>query len=768
MIKKSTKGQTALILILLTATALIFLAITLNWGRIAQTKTMLTIAANQSASLMASNVASYGQELKQTNLQDTNEFSYTTSVFLALVYLLIAIIAVIVTQGAALATLGLYLAIATLALQVVVIQPMITSLWNRLQVGQPIQQQFYEGGVASAIQGAVTDQVTISDYFDWNANGRYGTGATNPSNDTVSRFAVFYTDRLKMLNKGYIPQVVLFYNQLKEFMSGATCLQNYTDNQTSAIPINSSCIDPGSGKSYCAANSSDPACTQKIPSLITCTQNAYENSLDSTIPLNFFCPADCLSSSPANPTACKLLVSNAASFQLSDPCTDSDSSLPTYNPYCDPCCQTDTAANNTKSPRPSYCPQTGVPGQCKTNNPYGSSYPYIYDPSYQEYANGVSFLDQFGRDEQKLPSSPPFQPLPGMNPIGNPQFPNGIYPLFWLLKDYSPQADNIDPASATCPSGGQDHWCVAGTYNSGTCIIPPAPVPAGFTDLTQLGQSSFSLPYSCTGKNCCVDSLMSSVSTSANTANINITIGTALPVVTISDPKPAPASYVAGGAFPLSATVTEPSGIISSVVLTINGNTLNPSSYTWGQAAPGQYSIQAVNPVVGFPIPSCDSSTSTDTGGSYTLSVTATDAAGIQGNGSVTITISADPATCAGPSGFNCGTDKCGVSCGICAASASCISSSPGMPGKCCLTACPAGDNCGSIPDGCGNTITCPPDNCSSGNQKCTSNVCTCAPNTCPAGNTGDACGSLSDGCLGTMTCGCLPTHVCGASNTCS
>jgi hypothetical protein len=78
-------------------------------------------------------------------------------------------------------------------------------------------------------------------------------------------------------------------------------------------------------------------------------------------------------------------------------------------------------------------------------------------------------------------------------------------------------------------------------------------------------------------------------------------------------------------------------------------------------------------------------------------------------------------------------------------------------------TACPAGDDCGTAPDGCGGTITCggsctTPQTCGGGG---TPNRCGCKPATsCPAG---DTCGTAPDGCGGVLTCG-----TCGAGQTCS
>jgi hypothetical protein len=509
--KRTTLGQTALILILLTAAALIFVAITLNWGRLAQVKTLLTTAAYESVATLASEAASYGEQEKQTYLQNANYKSSLTGVLLSIIVLIISIICMFIPGlqpvagwAMGLAIAGMVMTFVSIVLQLVWINPMISKLWNNLQKNQPIQQQFYEAGISAALQGAVTDQVNITDYFDWNANGVVGNNASSFPTDIVSRFAIFYTDRLKMLNQPDIPQVVFFYNQLGELMNGETCAQNAIDSclYPGSFSLNSQCPsdcavnDPFTNNKSCVETSADPACQLKIPN----------------------------------------------GFQLNDPCTDSMPGSPTYNPYCDPCCQqvsvlnpeycsvstdtkttpssgssstnctgtTSTGASCNCDPlvsqyvslRPSNCDpglydSNGNP-QCQINNPYNSApggpYPLLYDPSYQEYANNVSFLAQFGRDQQMGPFT--------TNLTSQGLFPNGIYPFFWLMKDYSPEVDNI---VSTSLQSSQSHWCTAST-------APGYTAPAGFSDLAQL-----TLPYACSGQDCCVNGLANSVTSGVPT-----------------------------------------------------------------------------------------------------------------------------------------------------------------------------------------------------------------------------------------------------------
>jgi hypothetical protein len=120
------------------------------------------------------------------------------------------------------------------------------------------------------------------------------------------------------------------------------------------------------------------------------------------------------------------------------------------------------------------------------------------------------------------------------------------------------------------------------------------------------------------------------------------------------------------------------------------------------------------------------------------------------------------------PAGDNCGTvpDGCGgtVSCGTCVAPQTCGGGgTANVCGCTALTKCPAGDNCGAISDGCTGTVICgpkctAPKTCGGGG---TPNVCGCTPfTTCPAG---DDCGTVPDGCGGTLGCG-----TCTAPKTCA
>ena len=544
------------------------------------------------------------------------------------------------------------MAIVNLCLQICVVQPGITKLWNSLQKSQPIQQQFYEGGVGTALQGVVTDQVNITDYFDLNTNGLFGINWSSglPTyNDQIPRFAFFYTDRLRMLRDAdskNLPQVDFFISQLNELMNGETCGQNAIDHANDpGVPLFDSTVCPST---YCpdvigsakgtrtetkteigigtatktgTATATGTACLGPLVSdcvyyqvlngteTATASSTGTDTSVSGTAVIN-----------PADPI-CQQKIPNG--FQLSDACAaNSDPGTSNYTPYCDPCCQplviyqaaTGTPGQSGYTPasyqslRPTSCypytdpiinyptvcfskptskgcacSQAGTDpnvatlsgsikcndpppgGECTTNNPYGSGYPYIYDSTFQNYNNGISFLGQFGRDQQMTSSLPltsmgPNQIFPTSNANGGEYFPNGIYPFFWYMKHYSPEVDKIlNAAGSTTVGDDQAHWCVSKKIQGGINIQPFTP-PPGYSDLVQLTDaqstthSAFDLPYTCSGQNCCVNHLSSSASAGnaiATSSSIKITV---------------------------SPTITKPPFTFSNFTITYNGKQYPPTS----------------------------------------------------------------------------------------------------------------------------------------------------------------------------------------------
>ena len=63
---QSQKGQVAVVIIFVIGLSLMFYAVSLNLGRIAEKKTVVTVASNVGASQRASLMASYGHQLSHS------------------------------------------------------------------------------------------------------------------------------------------------------------------------------------------------------------------------------------------------------------------------------------------------------------------------------------------------------------------------------------------------------------------------------------------------------------------------------------------------------------------------------------------------------------------------------------------------------------------------------------------------------------------------------------------------------------------------------
>jgi hypothetical protein len=129
------------------------------------------------------------------------------------------------------------------------------------------------------------------------------------------------------------------------------------------------------------------------------------------------------------------------------------------------------------------------------------------------------------------------------------------------------------------------------------------------------------------------------------------------------------------------------------------------------------------------------------------------------------------PTTCT-KQGANCGTIPNGtcpkiLGCGSCTSPNSCGGGgTPNVCGCTPITTCPAGDDCGSVPDDCGGTLNCgtctAPNTCGGGG---TANVCGCTPRRCA--DVGASCGTISDGCGGTISCGNPQARTCTSDVDC-
>jgi hypothetical protein len=245
------KGQVAFILILLTAAALIFYASTINLSKVGDTKTITIMAANTGASLMASQMSSYAQSLVMEYLRGKLEYCKSTSIIGAIITLIVAIIIAVITYGTGvylvLAVMAVVLSAVSLAVNIMVIQPGITNMWNRMTASTMVMEdQFLEGGVRTALQTAVNDTTEVPDLYDYDTDRAWGwDAATGMPNDTITRYAFYYTKRLKEVELPDLSPVTTFLDALKEFVYSETDGWGLYDQlDCSSNPAHSCCQMP--------------------------------------------------------------------------------------------------------------------------------------------------------------------------------------------------------------------------------------------------------------------------------------------------------------------------------------------------------------------------------------------------------------------------------------------------------------------------------------------------------------------------------------------
>jgi hypothetical protein len=220
--KKTNKGQAALVMILIIAMAFIFYAIELNWGKVANLKITTWMAATSSSAQIASSFASYGERVLQETLLPSKPCKHklswnggnikceqdTLGWFLELLVIIVVVVITILTWGSTSYLIAIAIAVMMVAAAIIdycVIRPMEFSIWNKLQQNLTISNQFQEQGISSGLQTLVTDTAVVPDRFDWDGNGRWGfesggliANGQKPK-DTIGRYSLFYTERLKLI-----------------------------------------------------------------------------------------------------------------------------------------------------------------------------------------------------------------------------------------------------------------------------------------------------------------------------------------------------------------------------------------------------------------------------------------------------------------------------------------------------------------------------------------------------------------------------------------
>lgn len=258
---RSRQGQAAVVIILVIAIALILYAVVLNMNRIAQIKSQTLISSNIAASQLASSMASYGEAVLQTSLGGRTErcgFTAVLAIFIVILIIIISIVLAPFTGGSSLgllstipAIIGAALLLASLVLQLTVIQPGLTAQWNRMMSEQLMPlDDFVERGIQAGLGSIISDEKMIPDKFDFDGDGVYVDLAQGLENDFISRFGIYYTERLKKIEPRTGADVRFFINALDRLL--------HVDNSTNDFGFWDKPLSPHPCGDFDSNNSNSP------------------------------------------------------------------------------------------------------------------------------------------------------------------------------------------------------------------------------------------------------------------------------------------------------------------------------------------------------------------------------------------------------------------------------------------------------------------------------------------------------------------------------
>ena len=454
---RSRSGQVAVIMIVIIAIGLVLFAASINLGMLAQSKTVSMKAANASASVMASIIASQGQReyvetlgrtLQKCKTSGGGFLGFLTFIFLVLIAIYApylfgesGILGTNVAMGNALQSAAIVGAVMEGASLIIAasIDPGISDMWNKRAQDLSQTGQAVERGIQAGLQAAVTDQVKMPDLYDLDQDGLYGypgNDETQPPNDVIGRFALYNTKRFLEVKGADTAAVAAFFAALHELVLKGT------DDWGLWDPV-------------------------YYPDFKT------KNPQTSSSHVCFYDPSD-LTNFPKRPAE------------------------------CDYCCQ--KFDDNVLPPECDGTPgvtQVGNPLTCANRTPYRAPgienlYQYMYDPRYEDSTNiFMSFREQLGRDDEHhlyhtTPANPNwhsdtlngtatlntgvadqgfflkdtvgYYTLPaaasnldlwvGVQPLGaNPPTMPKLFPFLYKMQDWGPQLSSQTYNDYEC------HWC---------------------------------------------------------------------------------------------------------------------------------------------------------------------------------------------------------------------------------------------------------------------------------------------------------------------
>ena len=279
---RGSSGQIAIMLIVVIAVALVFYAVSLNIGQIAQRKIGISKAAHSGASQLASAFASYGQQTMNENLEGKWRVKETTINIAALVSIAVAAAATIASGGSGGPALVAALAAAAAAAGSVIVEtqivaPKLTQSWNSQMMKKlPVDAQFLEQGISSALVSAVEDRGVVLDFYDRDSDTIFYNEETGEE-DYIARYSHYYGERLGTIQSLENKKLMEFLSKTKCFIFGGGNCQSQdnswalTDSTTPAV-----CRLALSAPSADIPSVCNPCCASKKPK--GCDALQYGNS----------------------------------------------------------------------------------------------------------------------------------------------------------------------------------------------------------------------------------------------------------------------------------------------------------------------------------------------------------------------------------------------------------------------------------------------------------------------------------------------------------
>ena len=183
---KQPQGQIAAVMTIIIAIIFLFVAITINIGRVSRYKTAATIAADGAGLSLASGLGSFGYVLSEMYVDGkTHDCNFNIMSLIGIILIIIGVILELLNVKGA----GYMIAAGgfTLLNWNIIVYPSLVNTFNRNMSEMTAEQAFHETAIAYAFFRIVDDPALVVDINDYDEDGR--------ADDKIPRFMAWYAWR---------------------------------------------------------------------------------------------------------------------------------------------------------------------------------------------------------------------------------------------------------------------------------------------------------------------------------------------------------------------------------------------------------------------------------------------------------------------------------------------------------------------------------------------------------------------------------------------